>query len=230
MLQQRHAVNTELPPTEPPLPHNGLPKPSKGLRRKVGQLTKLFKGLATGDDGKTDTMPVPTQIRPLANSPVTSTHSPDTINENRDNRNNGTNITNIYNGIEMSMRLRRLEDVPILTAALRQLIRTLHPKGDTITFPCPEAVDRIHLKSNGLPTESAELHELLKLAFERRDEVNGLPTESAELHELLKLAFERRDEVLDLEKTYSDFAKTHGRIAFDPTQKWPQSVVHTRHP
>lgn len=151
-------------------------------------------------------MPVPTQIRPPANSPVTSTLPPDTINENGDNRNNGTNITNIYNGIEMSMRLRRLEDVPILTAALRQLIRTLHPKGDTVTFPCPEAVDRIHLKSNGLPTKSAELHELLKLAFERRGEV------------------------LNLEKTYSDFAKTHGRIAFDPTQKWPQSAVHTRHP
>ncbi|KAK9701477.1 hypothetical protein QE152_g30568 [Popillia japonica] len=156
MLQQRHAVNTELPPTEPPPPHNGLPKPSKGLRKKVGQLTKLFKGLATGDDGKTDTIPVPTQIRPPANSPVTSTLPPDTINENGDNRDNGTNITNIYNGIEMSMRLRRLEDVPILTAALRQLIRTLHLKGDTITFPCPEAVDRIHLKSNGLPTKSAE--------------------------------------------------------------------------
>ncbi|KAK9747523.1 hypothetical protein QE152_g5282 [Popillia japonica] len=104
------------------------------------------------------------------------------------------------------MSLRRLEEVPILTAALRQVVRNSHPNGRSITFPCPEAVDRITLKSTGIPTE----HE--------------------ELLELLQRAFERRDETLDLQETYNDFVRTHGRLAFDHTQKCPHSAIHTRHP
>lgn len=111
-----------------------------------------------------------------------------------------------YNTIEDSMRLARLEDAAVLITALRHLIRKTHPNGDRITFPVPEAVDRIQLGKVGVPTDPAELHELLKTVFKRRKET------------------------LNIEELYNDFVKTHGRLAFDMSKKWPESHIHTRHP
>uniref|UniRef100_A0A6P7GZU5 Uncharacterized protein LOC114348521 n=1 Tax=Diabrotica virgifera virgifera TaxID=50390 RepID=A0A6P7GZU5_DIAVI len=108
--------------------------------------------------------------------------------------------------MEVNMRLSRLEEATILVAALRHIVRKLHQRGDKITFPVPDAVDRIQLKCLNIPTNADEL----------------LP--------LLKQVFSRRGEVFDLEELYSDFVKTYGRIATDYTQKWPMSQIHTRHP
>lgn len=111
-----------------------------------------------------------------------------------------------YKNIEYGMKLTRLEDPTILIIALRHYTRITHPKGNTITFPVPEAFDRIQLKCANLPTDVEELGELMKKVFHRRDEK------------------------LDIEELYNDFVKTHGRITFDHTQKWPHSQIHTRHP
>lgn len=119
----------------------------------MGHLTKIFKGLGTGDDKKANTLPASSIRRPPADPSVDGA-----------NKNNNNYVKSLYSGIDMKMRFRRLEEVPILTSGLRQLIKSIHPKGDTITFPCPEAVDRMHLKNNGLPTESTEVNELLRLA------------------------------------------------------------------
>lgn len=119
---------------------------------------------------------------------------------------NGVNPQILYTSVEKNLRLGRLEEVQMLTTALRHVTRKLHAKGERVTFPSPEAVDRIQLKSHGLPTESGELLTLLKEAFKRRDEI------------------------LDLEQVYKDFVKTHGRITVDIAQTWPHSHLHTRHP
>lgn len=111
-----------------------------------------------------------------------------------------------YESVEYDMRLTRLEEPKLLTTALRHLIRTSHPKGGYITFPVPEAVDRIQLKCACLPTDAVQLKELTERVFQRREET------------------------LDLENLYNDFVKTHGRNTHDFTQKWPMSHIHTRHP
>lgn len=112
----------------------------------------------------------------------------------------------IYRDIEISARLSRLEEAPTLTLALRHLVRTCHPRGSTVTFPVPEAVDRIQLRCHNLPTNPDELQPLVEKVFSRRDEP------------------------LDLDELYKQFVMTHGHTAFDHTQKWPVSHVHTRHP
>lgn len=104
------------------------------------------------------------------------------------------------------MKLTRLEELKNLMTALRHYIRKTHPKGSSMTFPVPEAVDRIQLKCANFPTD-----------------VEGL-------EELIKKVFQRREEVLDIGELYNDFVKTHGRITYDFTQKWPNSHIHTRHP
>lgn len=115
-------------------------------------------------------------------------------------------IPTLYENIEYSMRLSRLEEPKILMLALRHFVRKAHPNGKNVAFPVPEAFDRIQLKCANLPTDVGELKELL-----------------------LKVHY-RRNEVLDIEDLYSDFVKTHGRITYDFTQKWPQSHIFTRHP
>lgn len=112
----------------------------------------------------------------------------------------------IYNNIELTMRLSRLEERNNLTTALRNVVRSLHPKGKDITFNCPAAVDRIDLKSVNLPTEPTELYNLLNKVFVRRGEE------------------------LDLEEVYRDFVKSHGRVTFDQRKEWPLSHIHTFHP
>lgn len=37
-------------------------------------------------------------------------------------------------------------------------------------------------------------------------------------------------EKLDIEQLYKDFVLTHDRITYDYTQKWPASLIYTRHP
>lgn len=172
------------------------PTPPKGLKKKVMHIKSMIKGIGLGGTGHSRT-PLPHCSIPTP--PTTPTKSDSPV---QGNMQSGT----FYAGIENSMRLRRLEDTPNLTAALRQTVRSKHPKGTGITFPCPEAVDRMLLKSNGLPTDSDELLELVQHAFARRDEN------------------------FNLEDVYKDLVKTHGRIAFDHTQKWPHSAIHTRHP
>lgn len=112
----------------------------------------------------------------------------------------------MYKKIEHNMKISRLEEATTLIIALRHLVRTQHPKGKMITFPVPEAVDRIQLKCANLPTNPPELQSLI-------DEV-----------------FRRREETYDLEELYNQHVMAYGRITIDYTVKWPMSHVHTRHP
>ena len=112
----------------------------------------------------------------------------------------------IYRKIEHSMKLARLEESATLTLALRYLVRQLHPRGKQITFPIPEAVDKIQLRCSNLPTN-----------------VNDLRTLTHEV-------FHRRGEKLDFEELYRDFVMSHGRIASDFSKPWPQCYAHIRHP
>lgn len=114
--------------------------------------------------------------------------------------------TDIYKNFEVNLRLSRLEEEKTLTIALRHIVRNIHPKGRTITFPSLEAVDRIQLKSNNLPTDAYQLKSLV-------DQV-----------------FERREEVYDIEEIYQQFAMNHGRITIDPKQSWPNCQLYTKHP
>lgn len=119
---------------------------------------------------------------------------------------NIVNVSEIYDNFENTLRLSRLEERNNLTVALRHIVRSLHPKGETITFSSPGAVDRLDLRSINLPTEPGELLSLVKQVFVRRNEK------------------------LELEEVYRDFVKSHGRVAFDSKREWPHSHVHTHHP
>lgn len=116
------------------------------------------------------------------------------------------NIALMYENLEVNMRLSRLEEALILTTALRHLVRTTHSNGKKITFPVPEAVDRIQLKCANIPTDPVELRSLI-------DQV-----------------YKRRNEPFDIEELYAQFVMTHGRIAFDSTQQWPLCHIHIRQP
>ena len=98
--------------------------------------------------------------------------------------------SNLYSNMESAMKLSRLEDPSILTVALRHITRTNHEKGINVSFPQIEAIDRITLKSNNLPTKPEDL--LL----------------------LIKKVFARREEKLDLQQIYKQFVRAHGRIVF----------------
>ena len=113
---------------------------------------------------------------------------------------------NIYQNLENALQLSYLEEPTTLNIALRHIIRNMHEKGTSITFPQIEAIDKIVLASHNLPLEPCELLKLVQKVFERRN-VN-----------------------LDINEVYSQFARAHGRISFDPNQKWPQCNVYTRHP
>jgi len=114
-----------------------------------------------------------------------------------------------YNIEENRYKLAVLEDKQILTVPLRRsldVIRKLHGNGDTVTFPIPDAVDRITLKIHNLPNEPGQLLRLI-------DEV-----------------FERRNEDFDLNEVYNDFVRAHGRVLLDIKESWPHCYVHTKFP
>lgn len=109
----------------------------------------------------------------------------------------------IYQDMHRSLQLARLEDPPVLTTALRHLVRVGHKEGGRITFPVMEAVDRIHLKSLNLPTSFGELLRLI--------------------HEV----FHRRGEVFDIEEIYKQAVRAYGKMAFEPTKSYPDCYIHT---
>ena len=116
------------------------------------------------------------------------------------------NPVNIYKNLDHALQLSYLEEPSILTMALRHLVRHKHEKGETVTFPQIEAVDRIVLRSKNLPTDPNDLLELVKRVFKRREEN------------------------FDVGEVYSQFVKAHGRTSFDPRQSWPQCYIHTYNP
>lgn len=118
----------------------------------------------------------------------------------------GIDPTKIYQDFELTLQLSRLEETSILTTALRHIVRLKSEKGNTITFPTLEAVDRIQLKSSNLPTNPSQLLELVKKVFDRRGES------------------------LEVGAIYKQFVAAHGRIAFNYQEKWPHSHIHTYHP
>ena len=80
-------------------------------------------------------------------------------------------------------------------------------KKDTqLCFPQIDCVDRITLRTQNLPTNPRELLELIKHVYKRRNEM------------------------FEIEEVYQQFVKAHGRITFDPTQKWPQCYTYTHSP
>jgi len=60
-------------------------------------------------------------------------------------------MTYDYSKLEDSMRLSRLEERQNLVAALRVLVRELHPIGQRIASPHPLAADLMALAPSGLP-------------------------------------------------------------------------------
>lgn len=118
----------------------------------------------------------------------------------------GDQSEGVYKNLGIQMALSRVEEPRNLAAALRHVVRTRHPKGEKITFPTPDALDRMQLLTAGLPAEPEELEDLVRQAFKRRGDN------------------------WDMEETYRDFVRAHGRIAFDPALKWPASHPHVRFP
>ena len=114
--------------------------------------------------------------------------------------------SNIYANLEDAMKLAQLEEPGTLTTALRHLVRFLHKKGDSITFTQIDMVDKIILKTKNLPTDTNKLFQLVSRVFTRRGES------------------------LDVQEIYEQFVRAHGRIAFDPSQKWPLCYIHSFHP
>ena len=112
----------------------------------------------------------------------------------------------LYTTLQLDYNLSRLEETNTLTAALRVIIRNIHPQGKSITFPIIEEVDRINLKSDGITSDPGDL---LKLV----DKV-----------------FERRNETFRLNSVYRQFVMAYGRIAFNPAEKFPACYVYTRQP
>ncbi|KAK9701512.1 hypothetical protein QE152_g30575 [Popillia japonica] len=146
-------------------PQSVEPK-KKGLKSKISKITKIFK----------EARPTASKIATAPADPSTDAPSPNvttTKNQNECNRSvengNIVNPNTIYQHLEISMRLSRLEEVSLLTTALRHITRTTHEKGHTIMFPSPEAVDRIQLKSHGLPTRACELLDLTRREGPSRD-------------------------------------------------------------
>ena len=119
---------------------------------------------------------------------------------------NTVDPSRIYQDFELTLQLSRMEETPTLTTALRHIIRKKHEKGKNITFPTIEAVDRIQLRSQNLPTDPDNLLQLTTKVFERRGES------------------------FDLEDIYQQFVVAHGRIALNAREKWPDSHIHTHHP
>jgi len=94
----------------------------------------------------------------------------------------------------------------MLTAALRIIVRNLHPSGKTIAFPIIEEVDKINLRANGITSDPQDLLTLI-------DKV-----------------FERRNESFHTNNVYRQFVMAYGRIVFIPAEKFPACYVHTRQP
>lgn len=148
----------------------------------------------------------PTEINSQPPPQTLTQDTPDPHHETTPTNRHTTDGKQIYQDFELMLKLSRLEEAQTLTTALRQLVRHRHPKGKQITFPTPEAVDRIQLRANNLPTDIDKLEDLIHKTFIRREET------------------------LDIEQLYKDFVMTHGRLTYDMTKKWPESHIHTRHP
>lgn len=74
-----------------------------------------------------------------------------------------------YAKMDERMRLARLEEKANLAIALRHLVRTLHECGTKISFPSPEAQNRLALRLIGLLSIPKELLELVRQPFRRRN-------------------------------------------------------------
>lgn len=98
----------------------------------------------------------------------------------------------LYEEIERNAAIRRLEEVPTLAASMRHTVRHLCKKGDSICYKTQEAIDRMQIKTAGLPTEPLKLWDVITDAYKRRDEE------------------------ISLNQIYEDLVKVHGRRAFDP--------------
>lgn len=122
-----------------------------------------------------------------------------------DHHEEGMDPTPVYDEFELMLKLSRLEERDTHLAALRHLVRKVHENGEKITFPIPDAVDRMDLRTKNLPTETTELKRLMEAAYNRRGET------------------------FDIDEVYKDFVLSYGRIAFDASQAFPHCYVHIRH-
>lgn len=111
-----------------------------------------------------------------------------------------------YKTLEENIKLSRLENPQTFQTALRLVTRLLHPKGAKICYPTAEQTDRLMLKAANIPTDGPGLCDLLRKACTRRGES------------------------FNLEATYKDLAKAHGRVYFDPTLAGPNCMVFTHYP
>lgn len=112
----------------------------------------------------------------------------------------------LYPIMEDAMQLARLEDSRNLMVALRHVVRTLHPDGARVCFPCPELHDRLVLVSSGLP---ADPHELLRL---------------------IQRALRRRNQPFDFDEVYRSLVLAHGRVTMDLRKPWPECYSVSRIP
>lgn len=129
-----------------------------------------------------------------------------TIEETDMNKQSGATYDFDYKTLEENMRLSRLENVQTFQTALRLVTRLMHPKGAKVCYPIAEQTDRLMLKAQNIPTDGRELCDLLRKACSRRGES------------------------FNLETTYKDLAKAHGRVYFDWTLSGPDCMVYTHYP
>jgi hypothetical protein len=111
-----------------------------------------------------------------------------------------------YKALDESYKLSLIEEPGNLSIALRQITRHLHPKGETISYPTPDAHDQMQLKRANLPVDPEEVERLLMKAYARRE-----------------LS-------LDKERLYRDHVRAHGRTIMDPKQPFPGCYIKTWQP
>nr|CAD7454086.1 unnamed protein product [Timema tahoe] len=98
-----------------------------------------------------------------------------------------------------------LEEERVLHMALSHVVRLGHEKGDSITFPSPESLDRIQLRSMNLPTDVDSLRGLIEKVFKRREETFNMENTYRQFvtAHVCKLAEEMRLDVVCLQEPYT---------------------------
>lgn len=107
-----------------------------------------------------------------------------------------TNLEGIYNRV-------KLENPVNLNRALMYITRKLHEQGHAICFPEPEAVTRLALAAEGIPTNPEELATLINDTFRARNEE------------------------ISYDEVARDYARTYGRVVFNPNKQFPECYQYT---
>lgn len=194
--------------------------PGAGIWKKITKMTKLTKKKTEKKQREPETRisaetsrvteepetRIPSETAQDINETMQTAPSQTATKNERPTCYEKRNIAEVYLDVEDNMRLSRLEEMGNMMLAARHLVRTLHEGGECVAFPIPQTIDRLQLRCVNLPTEPGQLMGLVERVYHRRGEC------------------------FDLNQTYVDFVKSHGRVVFDHKKEWPECYILVRHP